>query len=133
MVDLRDQNAREVWSDPLLVELVLLLLLDAIIAGDVEAVAEVGLEIRVGGLGAEALEVVVEVIFENGQREMRVGMRVEAFGDENVGAEIHSAAPEFGEQLALDAHVPDVFGVFGRIDGRDFLIEGDGNVLRVGA
>ena len=75
----------------------------------------------------------VEVIFENGQRKMRIGMGVEAFGDENVGTEIHGAAPEFCQQLALDAHVPDVLGIFGRIDRSDFLIEGDGNVLRVGA
>ena len=130
VIDLRDEDAREVWRDPLLVELVLFFLLDAIVAGDVEALAEVGLEIRVGRLGAEAFEVVIEVIFEDRQREMRVGMRVEAFGDEDVGAEIHGAAPEFCEELALDAHVADVLGVFGRIDRRDFLIEGDGDGLR---
>ena len=58
VVDLRDQDAREVWRDPLLVELVRFFLLDAVVAGDVEAVTVVGLEIRVGGLGAEAIEVV---------------------------------------------------------------------------
>ncbi len=123
VIDLRDEQTREFRCDPLLVKLVLLFLLDAVVAGDVEAFAEVGLQIRIGRLGAEAFEVVIEVIFKNCEREVRAGMLVEAFGDEDVGAEKHWAAPEFCEELALDAHVADVFGVFGRGDGGNFLIE----------
>ena len=97
MIDLRDEQAGEFWGDPLLVKLVLLFLLDAVVAGDVEALAEVGLEIGIGRLGAEAFEVVIEVVFEDGEREARLGMLVEAFGDEDVGAEKHRTAPEFRE------------------------------------
>ena len=131
MIDLRDEQARKFWCDPLLVKLVFLFLLDAVVAGDVEALAEVGLEIWIGRLGAEAFEVVIEVIFENGEREVRVGMLVETFGDEDVGAEKHRAAPEFSEERALDAHVADVLGVFGRRDSGDFLVEGDCDGLSV--
>ena len=53
VLDLDDEHAREAGRDPLLVELVGLLLLDAVVAGQVEALAVVGLQVRVGRGGAE--------------------------------------------------------------------------------
>ncbi len=62
VVDLGDQDAREVRARPLLVELVGLLLLDAVVSRQVEALAVVGREVRVRRLRPEAAEVRVEVI-----------------------------------------------------------------------
>ena len=62
---------------PLLVELVRLFLLDAVVAGEVKALAVVGLQVGIGRRGAEAVEIVDEVVVEDDQREMRVGMFVE--------------------------------------------------------
>ena len=68
VLELHDQHAREVRAGPLLVELVRLFLLDAVVAGDVEALAVVGLEIGIGRLGAEVVEVGDEVIVKDDQR-----------------------------------------------------------------
>ena len=47
MLDLDQQDAREVGAGPFLVELVGLLLLDPVVAGEPEPVAVVGLQVRV--------------------------------------------------------------------------------------
>ena len=101
-------------------------MLDAVVAGNMEALGVVRLEIRIRRLGAKAFEVVIEMVFGNHQREARVGMFVETFGDEDVGGKKHRTAPEFGEELRLDFQVADVFCVFRGGDGRNFLIEHDG-------
>ena len=77
-------------------------------------------------------EVVVEMIFGNHQREMRVGVGVESFGDKDVRAEEHRAAPEFREQGALDFDVADVGRVWRIGDGRDDLVEDDGDGIAAG-
>ena len=70
-----------------------------------------------------------EVIVEDDEREVRVGVVVEAFGNKNDRTEEHRPSPEFGEHLALDANMADVFGVGWRRDGRDDFRECDGIVL----
>ena len=60
MLDLDDQQTRKFRRNPLLVELVRLFLLDAIVAGQVKALAVIGLQIGIGRLGAKALEIVGE-------------------------------------------------------------------------
>ncbi len=74
VIDLRDEEARKFRRNPLLIELVGFFLLNSVVAGNVEAFAVVGFQIRIGRSGAEAVEVVVEMIFENHQRKMRVGV-----------------------------------------------------------
>ena len=50
VLDLDDQNARKVGRGPVLVELVRLLLLDPVVASQVEALAVLGLQVRIGRL-----------------------------------------------------------------------------------
>ena len=121
MLNLDDEHAREVRRCPLLIELVGLFLLNAVVAGKVKALAVVGLEVGIGRRGAEAVEVVDEVIVKNDEREMRVGVFVEALGNENDGTDEHGAAPELCQHVALNADVADVLSVGRRLDrGNDF-------------
>ena len=53
VLDLDHEEAREVRGDPLLVERIRLLLLDPVVAGEVEALGVVGLEVRIRRGGAE--------------------------------------------------------------------------------
>ena len=48
MLDLNDQEARKAGRDPLPVIGIALLLLDAVVAGEVEAVRMFGLQVRIG-------------------------------------------------------------------------------------
>ena len=123
MLNLEDEIAGEAGGDPLLVEVVGLLLLNAVVAGEVEALAVVGLEVGVRRGGAEVVEAVGEVAVKNHEREMGVGVVVKAIGDENDGGEKDGAAPELGEDVALNAQMADIFGVGGRGDGGDDLRE----------
>ena len=69
MLELDDEEARGVGRDPLLVVVVGLLLLDAVVAGEVEAVGVVGLEVGVGRGFAEVIEAGGEVVVEDHQRD----------------------------------------------------------------
>src|SRR5271168_5143317 len=91
-----------------------------------EASAVVGLKVRVGRRGAEVVEVVDEMIVEDRQWIMCLGVGVEALGHENDRAEIHGPSPKFGEQLALDGDVADVFRIRPWLDRRNLLVEQDG-------
>ena len=106
-----DEHAREAGADPLLVELVSLLLLDAVVAAEVEAFAVVGLEIGIGRLSAKIVEAVDKVVVKDDQREARVRMVVESFGHKHDGGEIHGPSPELRQQRALNLDVADVFRV----------------------
>ena len=129
VIDFRDEDAREFRRDPLLIELVGLFLLNAVVAGDVEAFAVVRLQIGIGRLGAKAAEVGIEVVFVDDDRKMNVGMRIESLGHQHVGAQEHGPSPELGEQRALNLEVPDVLRVLRRRDRRDFLVEHNRNRL----
>src|SRR5215467_6037739 len=106
MVDLCDQKAREVGGDPLLVELVLFFLLNAVVARDVKALAVVGLEIGIGRFGAQAFEIGIEMVLGNREREVGIRMSVESFRYQDIRAQKHRASSEFREQLALNFQVP---------------------------
>ena len=127
VLDLDHDDAREAGSRPLLVELVRVLLLDDVVAGEVEAGGEVGLQCRVRRLGTEAGERVRKVPVIDEQRIARLGMRVPALGQQHVGADVHRPAPELRQQLALDALVADVFRVGRPRDLGDDLVERDGH------
>ena len=58
MGDLDHQEAGEIRRDPLLVEGVVFLLLDAVVAGQMEAFGIVGLEVGIGRRGAKAVNVI---------------------------------------------------------------------------
>ncbi len=98
VLNLDDQHPRKARRNPLLIELVGLLLLDAVVAGQVEALAVVGLQIRVGRRGAEVAEIIHKMVVKDDQREARVGVLVEALGHQHDGAQEHRPAPEFGQQ-----------------------------------
>ena len=108
VLDLDDHHPRIVRAGPLLVELVGVLLLDPVVAGQVKPLAVLGLEVRVGGLLAEARERLREMAVEDDQGITGVGMRVEALGQQDVGAQVHGPAPELRQPLALDRLVLDV-------------------------
>ena len=123
MLDLDDQHARKVRSGPLLVEVVRRLLLDAVVALELKALAVLALQVGVGRCLPPVAEIARKVAVVDDERVARVGVRVEALGQEDVRAEEHVAAPELRQQLAPDAHVLDVLRV-GRLgQRRDDLVE----------
>src|SRR5581483_9702750 len=111
---LNDKKTGEMRCSPLLVKFVRLLLLDAVITRNVEALTIVGLQIRIGRLGSKSIKISREMAVINRQRKACFGVLIEAFRNENIRAEIHGPAPEFGQQLRPNSNVSDVFGVFGR-------------------
>lgn len=52
-------------------------------------------------------------------------MLVETLRQKHHRAQVHGPSPERAQQLALDLHVPDVPGIFRRLDGRNRLIQLD--------
>src|SRR5208337_1808271 len=111
--------------NPLLIELVGFFLLDAVVTGNVESLAVIGLQVGIGWLGSKALKIRVEVVLGDDQRIRNMGVGIKAFRHEHVGAEIHRASPKLAKELALNLEVPDVFGVLWGREGRNFLIEND--------
>ena len=77
---------------------------------EVEPLAVVGLEVRVGRLLAESAEGLGEVAVEDHQRVSGLGVLVEPLGEQDVGAQVHRPAPELREPLALELLVLDVLG-----------------------
>ena len=111
VLDLDDQHARKVRPGPLLVEVVGRLLLDAVVALELEALAVLALQVGVRRRLPPVAEIAREVAVVDDERVARVRVRVEALGQEDVRAEEHVAAPELRQQLAPDAHVLDVLRV----------------------
>jgi hypothetical protein len=124
-LDLDHQEAGEVGTDPLFVEGVGLLLLDAVVAVDPKTLRVLALEVGVGRFGAEIADVFWKVAVKNHQRIARLRMLVVAVRQEHVGAEKHRPSPELGQQFALNADVPDVLGVRRWLDGWNDLVELD--------
>ena len=77
VLDLHDEEARKARRGPLLEEVIGLRLLDAVVAGQVEAPLVVGLEVRIGRGGAEVGDIVRVVPVEDHQRVARLGVLVE--------------------------------------------------------
>src|SRR5262245_15451877 len=132
MLNFDNDEAREVGADPFLVKLIGVLLLDFVIARDFEALDVIGLQVRIGRRFAESAEGLREVAMKYHQRVTGFGMLVEAVWQQDAGAEVHRASPEFRQLLALNLYVLDVPGVLGRLDRRYHLIERDRNRLRSG-
>ena len=123
VLDLDDQEPREARAGPVLVELVRVLLFGPVVARPVEAVAVHGLQVRVRGRLAEAVEVVRKVTVVDDERIPRLRVRVPAFRQQHVRAEEHRPPPELREELALDADVLDVLRVRRIGNRRDDLVE----------
>ena len=126
VLNLDDDEAREVWTGPLFVKLVRMLLHNAVVAREFETFAVVGLQIRIGRRLAKAAEVCGKVSVKNDERITRFGMRVETFGQQHMCAEIHRPAPKLRQALALNPDVLDVLRIFRRLDGRNDFVERDG-------
>src|SRR6185437_14685520 len=56
-------------------------------------------------------------------RIVRIRVSVISFGQQYRGSQIHGLSPKGGEELALDLHVTDVFGVRLHLDGTDFVVQ----------
>jgi len=123
VLDLDDQESWEGFGSPLFVEIVGFLLGGAVVAGELEALGVIGLEIVFGWLWAEAVEVGGEVAVEEHQGILGVGVGVEAFRQQDVCSEVHWLAPKLCKTRALDSDVADVPGVFGLGDGGDCFAE----------
>src|SRR5208337_2964352 len=74
MIDFRNQDAWEPRRNPLLIELVGFLLLDAVVTGNVESLAVIGLQVGIGWLGSKALKIRVEVVLGDDQRIRNMGV-----------------------------------------------------------
>src|SRR5262245_30868755 len=125
MLDFDSNEAREVGADPVLVELVGVLLLNFVISRDFEALDVIGLQVRIWRRFAESAEGLREMAMKHHQRVTGFGMLVEAVWQQHAGPQVHRASPEFRQLLALNLYVLDVSGVLGRLDRRYHLVERD--------
>ena len=128
VLDLHHQVPGEARGRPVLVELVLPLLLDVVVAVQAEAVAVHARLCGIRRLGAEAGEGRREVAVEDGQGVAGLRVIVEALGEEDPGGQVHVRPPEVGEEVGADAHVLDPLRLLGgevRHRG-DLLGEGQG-------
>ena len=124
MLDLDDDEAREVRTSPIFVKLVRILLLDAIVAGEFETLVVVRFEIRIGWRLAKTIEVCGEVSVKDDERLEGFGMLFESFGQQHVRTEMHRPTPELRQSFALNADVLNVLRVFRRLDRRNDLGNG---------
>ncbi len=129
MLHLDDDEPREIRTGPLPVEAVGVLLPDPVVAGELEPLAVVGLEVGVGRLLPEPGERVGKVTVVDDERIAGLGMLIEPLGQKHAGAQVHRASPETGEQLAPYPDVLDVLRVRRRWNGRDLLIQRDRDQL----
>jgi len=100
------------------------LLLDPVVAVQVEALAVLAGLGGVRRLRPEAAEVGREMPVVDHQRIARVGVALIALRQEDVGSESDRPAPKPAEPLGGDGEVLDVFGVRGLRDRRDLLVQG---------
>src|SRR4029453_10525662 len=108
----------------ILVELMRKLLLDAVVAVQVEAVAIFALQIGIGRLLAKAIERGREMPMKDGERIPGLWMRGKSLREQHVRAEKHRPPPELRQAFALNADVLDVLRL-GRVGNRwDHRVEG---------
>src|SRR5688572_24678193 len=105
MLNLDQQNAREIRTRPVAVELVRVLLLNAVVAMQVEALVEIGSEIGIGRCCAPVAEVVWEMTVVDDQRITGIRMCVEAFRQQHMRTQIHVATPELAQSLTANLDV----------------------------
>ena len=127
VLDLDHDRPREARPSPVLEELMRLRLLDPVVALEVKAVLVHGLEVRIRRLFAEALDGFGEVPVEDHERVARVRVVLEAERKEDVRAEKNVAPPELRQALAPDALVLDPLRGRRLGNGRDHLVERDGD------
>jgi hypothetical protein len=121
--NLDDQEAREVRGNPFLIEGIGLLLLDAVVAGQMEALRIIGFEIRIRGRGAESGNVVGIMSVKDHQGITHGRMRIESLGQQNVRAKKYVASPKTRQQFTANADVPNELGIRFRHNALDFLVE----------
>ncbi len=132
MLDLDDQEAGCLGRDPPLVEVVRLLLLDQVVPFELEPAAVIGLKVGVGWFGAEAPEIGGVVSVKHHQGIARLGVLLESLRYQDVGSEVHRAAPELGEEITLDPDVFDILCVLRFRDWRYHFIHLEGVTNRPG-
>src|SRR5262249_8356997 len=74
MLDLDDEKVGKVWPGPIFVELVSLLLNDAVVTREFETLVVVGLEIWIRGLLAKTAQVSGKMAVKNHERILRFGV-----------------------------------------------------------
>src|SRR6185437_11631771 len=87
VLNLHDEKPREVWSRPILVKLVSLLLNDAVVTGEMEPFAVIRLQIRIGRQFAKAVEVGGKMAVIDDERILCFRVRVDVFGKQTARTE----------------------------------------------
>ena len=127
VLDLDQDHARGIGGGPVLIEFIRVFLLGDVVPFPVESCAVGGFQVRVGRDFAESTEIIREMAVMDDEGVFRFGVLFPAMRKQDMGAEVHGAAPEFREELALNLDMFDIFR-FRRIrDGRDLLIQRDGD------
>src|ERR1035441_1407067 len=88
-----------------------------------KAVGVIRLQVGVWRSLAEVAEASYEMVVKDDQRIVRLRMSVVTLRHENDRREIHRPAPEFGQELRLDADVANVLGIRVGFDRRNNFIE----------
>ncbi len=123
VLNLDHEHSGEARAGPVLVELIGILLLDPVVALELEPSARVRHQVGIGRRFPPSADRLRKVPVRDHQGIAGVGVLVEALGQEHVRAKIDWAAPELGEKPALDPHVLDVLGLLGRRNRGDLLIQ----------
>ena len=123
VLQLDDEDARKTWRNPLLIELISLLLLDTVVACEMEALTVVRLQVRIRRSGAKTIEAVDKMVVENQQREVGIRMVVKALRHQNDSTQKHGPAPELRQYIALNTNMPDIFRVGLSGDRRNYFSE----------
>ena len=122
MLNLDDQEPRELGVIPSLIEVIGLLLLDQVVALNTEALGILGFESLIRRRGPEPPEVRRKVPVEHHQGIFCLGMLVKILRQEHVCTEVHVTPPECRQFFRLDPDVFDPFRVFGLLDLGDHLV-----------
>ena len=131
VLDLDQEHSGKPGAGPVLVELVRQFLFDAVVARQLEALTEVGLQVGVRRCFSPAGQTRREVPVVDDQRVAGVGMVVVAPRQQHPRGQVHVTSPERREPLAANPHVLDVLGFLLRevVNGRHFLVEGQADYL----
>jgi len=128
MLDLDGQHPGKARARPLFVKIIRFLFLDLLIVGNPEPHTGIIRQVLIRRCSTPITKIGREMPVKDRQWIFDVGMLVESFRQQDVGADIHRPAPEFGQQLALDPNVFDIFRVFGIFDWRNDLIDRQGDL-----
>jgi len=127
MLNLDNKHSRKIRAGPFLIEVISLVLHDAVVTIEVCSLIAYALEIFLGRLASEAREVRRKVAVIDGQRIAGLRVIVKSGRQEHVCAKVHIPAPELAKKIAFYPDVFDEFGVRRRRNRGDDLIHNNGD------